>query len=165
MSPNSSKNSHFKKDSKKTRHLMTLRTQARIGFYTGIFFIIEVIFLFYVNCVIPQNITKIIGIIILLLTFSFLIYLKTGCILESNDELSQQLMGKAISYSAYAQIIFVFIVGLVLSAIEKTNSHNFLISSTHIKGLALLMLGIHIVVKYGAYLWLDRLPKGYDEED
>ncbi|MBE5905119.1 MAG: hypothetical protein E7275_12665 [Pseudobutyrivibrio sp.] len=163
MSPNSPQSDKFKKDSK--RHLMTLKAQARIGFFTGIFFILEVIFLFYVNHTIPHNITRILGIIILLLTFFFLIYLKTRCKLESGDELSQQLMGKALSYSAYAQIIFVFIVGLVLSAIEKAYDLKVLISSTHIKGLALLMLGIHIVVKYGSYLLLDRLPSGYEEED
>lgn len=147
------------------RKPITQKGQALTNLICGIIIVLEAVFGAFGKKLIGKTGVDIFF-ILAIITLVVLVALTSRYKKEPADELAKELMTKATAYSAYVPIIIVALIGFVMHLNgNRTNHEIYEIRGDHVISLALLLAGIHCVVRYGMYLWLDRTPKSDDEEE
>ena len=152
----------YKMDKRKP---ITQKGQALTNLICGIIIVLESVFGAFGKKLIGKTGVDVFF-ILAVITLVLLVALTSRYKKEPADELAKELMTKAAAYSAYVPIIIIAVIGVAMTLIgNKTDIDSFPVTSDHVMGLALLLMGIHYVVRNGMYLWLDRTPKSDDEEE
>lgn len=85
---------------------------------------------------------------------------------QPEDELSKELMLKASVKSVYFESLSVGIIGLCVLIYEiKTNKSGITVNGNTILHLAVFLGAVYEVAKDVIFLWLDRTPKDWNEEE
>ena len=96
--------------------------------------------------------------------FAVMVFFEVRYKKEPADELSKELMMKATSYSAYAQIIVMWLGGFItMMAANKSDKDYIMVNSDNLMGVTMMLMGVYLMVRNGVYIWLDRTPA--DEEE
>ena len=152
----------YKKDRRKP---ITLKGQAIITVLAGLILQGDGIVFGLRGSVISSGISTLYGIAVLALALCLCIYLCARRKNELPDELSKELMLKASSYAAYAEIGLMFLLAIIVNAVGRISGNSsFVISGHQISGVVLFLAGFYAVVKSSIYIWLDR-PACDDEEE
>lgn len=147
------------------RKPITQKGQALSNLICGIVIILEAVFGTFGKKLIGETGVDVFF-ILAIITVVVLAALTSRYKKEPADELAKELMTKAAAYSAYVPIALITLIGIVMHLNGNRTDHEiYEIRGDHVLTLALLLMGIQYVVRYGMYLWLDRTPKSEDEEE
>lgn len=84
---------------------------------------------------------------------------------EPADELSKELMYKAINFSSVASVVVLFAAGAAASLVGNYKyPEPMYFTYEEFTYMAFAMVGFFLTAKSAAYLWLDRTPASDDEE-
>lgn len=151
-----------------TQKILTLKHQAIINLVFGMMLVVGVALFDFGIIPLDRLSDKAAGILflgIIIAILGFMIF-TAKYKNQPEDELSKELMLKASAKAIYFVILSVALLSTCVMLYEfKTNKNGITVNNTTILELATFLSGVYEVAKNSIFLWLDRTPKDWNEEE